>query len=376
MKQDTTFDVRRHWYIGLALPLLLMVVFSFQDVVPLLGEAQVTPVAVVTAGRLNVRSGPSVGNPVVAVADQGEQLTLLGRNADVSWVQIMMSDGIQGWVGTRYLDSSIPLSDLPVTGETDPYGVVGTSALNLRTGPGYLYGVIRVIYYGQGMNLLGRNADASWIWVRLPDGTEGWVGSQYLLSNVSLSSLPLTSQTVPAAEAVQPVIVLPASGAVQQQMPTTSPTATVTTGALNVRSGPGIGYEVVGVAYQDELLTLVGRNMDVSWIEVQLANGLQGWVGNFYIFPHMPLDRLPITANSRSEAVATVATGALNVRSGPSILYGVVAVAEQYQQVNLLGRNRSGGWVMIRTSGVEGWVNASFLDTSVPTGTLPLVTVP
>ena len=211
--------------------------------------------------------------------------------------------------------------------------------------------------------------------MRLPDNTEGWVGSQYLLSNVPLSSLPLTDQVVAPPASAQPVVVLPSSGAVQPTT-TTSPTATVTTGALNVRSGPGIGFDVVGVAYQDETLTLVGRNTDISWVQVRLASGVVGWVGNFYIYPHMPLNRLPITDLGAGEAVATVATGALNVRSGPGIAYGVVAIAKQYQQVNLLGRNRAGSWVLVRASGVEGWVNAGYLDTTVPVGTLPLVTVP
>jgi uncharacterized protein YraI len=374
MKQRMTrIDVRRHWYVALALPLLLMVVFTFQDVLSLKAEAPSTPVAVVTAGRLNVRSGPSVAYPVIDVVDQGDQLTLLGRNADASWAQISLTGGGQGWVGTRYLDPSIPLSDLPVTGQTDPYGVVGTSALNLRAGPGYQYDVLRVVYYGQGVSLQGRNADASWIWVKLPDGTEGWLGSLYLLSNVPLSSLPLTAEVV-ETPTEEPVVVLPSGGAVQ---PTTgtSPTATVTTGALNVRSGPGIGYDVLGVAYQGEALTLVGRNQDVSWIEVQMANGVQGWVGNYYIRPNMPLDRLPVTDTGSGEAVATVATGALNVRSGPGVAYDVVAIAKQHQQVNLLGRS-GGGWVLIRVAGVEGWVNAAYLDSSVPTGTLPLVTTP
>jgi uncharacterized protein YgiM (DUF1202 family) len=375
MKQHMTIDVRRHWYIALALPLLLMAFFSLQGVQLLSGEELSTPFAVVTAGRLNVRSGPSVGSPVVDVVDQGDQLPLLGRNADSSWVQVSLVGGSQGWVGTRYLDPSVPFSDLPVTGQTAPYGVVGTSALNLRTGPGYLYDVIRVIYYGQGMNLLGRNADASWIWVSLPDGTEGWVGSRYLLSNVALSSLPLTDQVVAPPASAQPVVVLPSGGAVQQTT-TTSPTATVTTGALNVRSGPGIGYDVVGVAYQDDTLTLVGRNTDVSWIQVQLASGIVGWVGNYYIRPNMPLNRLPVTFIGAGEAVATVATGALNVRSGPGIAYDVVAIAKQYQQVNMLGRNRAGSWVMIRASGIEGWVNAGYLDSTVPVGTLPLISVP
>jgi N-acetylmuramoyl-L-alanine amidase len=370
-------DVKRHWYVALALPLMLMAVVSFQGAESLKAEAPSTPVAVVTAGRLNVRSGPSVAYPVIDVADQGEQLTLLGRNADVSWVQIALTGGGQGWVGTRYLAPSIPLSDLPVTGQTEPYGVVGTSALNLRAGPGYQYNVLRVVYYGQGVSLLGRNADASWIWVKLPDGTEGWLGSLYLLSSVPLSSLPLTAEVVETPAGEEPVVVLPSGGAVQGTVgeSSTTATATVTTGALNVRAGPGIGYEVRGVAYQGEVLTLVGRNQDVSWIEVQMANGVQGWVGNTYIRPNMPLDRLPVSGTSRGEPVATVATGALNVRAGPGIAYDVVGVAKQYQQVNLLGRS-GGGWVLIRVSGVEGWVNAAYLDTSAPLGTLPLVTVP
>jgi hypothetical protein len=54
---------------------------------------------------LNVRSGPSTGNPVVATARNGETLQNLGctMTGSTRWCQVRTSAGKRGWVAGRYL---------------------------------------------------------------------------------------------------------------------------------------------------------------------------------------------------------------------------------------------------------------------------------
>ena len=73
-----------------------------------------------------------------------------------------------------------------------------------------------------------------------------------------------------------------------------APTATVNTGALNIRSGPGIGYGVVFSVYRGVSMTLLARNGDASWVRISLDNGVQGWVNSGYIATSYPLYSLPL----------------------------------------------------------------------------------
>lgn len=59
-------------------------------------------VAVVTTDALNVRTGPSTAFPVLLTVPNGTQLTVLGRNAINTWINVELEDGTVGWV-TRSL---------------------------------------------------------------------------------------------------------------------------------------------------------------------------------------------------------------------------------------------------------------------------------
>ena len=369
MRKKLSLLTGRSWFVALALPLLVLISMSIATIQAAPAEQATGAFATVTAGRLNVRTGPSVGYPVIEVLDWGQQVELLGRNTDSSWAQVRLLDGTVGWVGTRYIQSSVPLSSLPVTGGIESFAVVGTGALNVRSGPGTAYNVLTSIRYGDGMNLLGRSADGVWVQVSLPNGMEGWVNRFYILSNVPISSLPLVTDIAP------PPTPTPSTGAPSEATPSAGgePIATVTTGALNVRSGPGIGYEVITIVYEGDRLTLIGRNANTSWIQIRLPDGREGWVGNFYIRPETPLNTLPVTSGTASEPVATVTTGSLNVRAGPGSTFAVLTVVNQYQQMNMTGRNSNGSWVRVRVSGIEGWVSSAYITSSTPISSLPVV---
>ncbi|MBC8254280.1 MAG: SH3 domain-containing protein, partial [Ardenticatenia bacterium] len=55
------------------------------------------PIAVVQSQALNVRAGPGTEHPVVASAERGETLTVVGRNEDASWLEVMLPEGQRGW---------------------------------------------------------------------------------------------------------------------------------------------------------------------------------------------------------------------------------------------------------------------------------------
>jgi hypothetical protein len=71
-------------------------------------------VGVVTASRLNVRTGPSLNHPVIALLQRGQQVRLLGRNSAASWLKVELAPNYHGWVFASYIRSSVPITNLPV----------------------------------------------------------------------------------------------------------------------------------------------------------------------------------------------------------------------------------------------------------------------
>jgi uncharacterized protein YraI len=159
-------------------------------------------------------------------------------------------------------------------------------------------------------------------------------------------------------------------------------TATVTSYRLNVRRGPGVNFAIITKLSTGNVVNLTGfRNGDATWVQVALPNGQTGWVSALYIRSTVPISSLtPITPTSPAPtppptgATGTVITGMLNVRTGPGVGFMAFTTVSNGATVTLLGRDASAGWAkVILRDGRQGWVNASFLSTSVPVLNLPVL---
>lgn len=363
---------------GTALRVLLLALIIVALVAPLgasRAQAQAGSIATVNTPKLNIRNGPGAGYAVLGTVSQGSTITLLGRNADSSWAFIRTASLLEGWSSTLFLTTTIQLSSLPVlgTGTTvEPTASVIVGSLNVRSGPGTNYPVLLTVGTGHVMSMLGRNNDGSWVMVRV-NGVVGWVNESSIVPQSPIMSLPNTSGSVAPPPTAQP----PASnppGSLPGGIPdgNVAPgTAVVTAGLLNMRSGPGPGYSVVGKLANGTLVTMLGRNSAGSWILVSSA-GLQGWVSSLYLQIAGPPVEVPILAEAEPTAVVT--TGAINVRSGPGTTFAVITTAPYGTIVNMLARNGNATWVQIRVNGVVGWVDALYLSTGYNLWYLPLGT--
>ncbi len=329
--------------------------FSYSSVSSALDEA----VGVVNTGALNVRSGPGASFGVVTVVYQGQAVSLLGRYASNFWVKVRLYSGVEGWVNSTYLNTNVPVSSLPVIGPatapptpTPPIAasaVVATGALNIRSGPGVAFNVVAVATWGEGLALLGRNAAGTWVVVRNGAGVEGWVNEYYLHTSVPVYSLPVVGA------------------------PPASPTALVTIGSVNVRTGPGGQYDSFAVLYQGQSVVVIGRSVDANWVQVRLGNGAVGWVSITAVQLSVDINSLPVVEAGPPSNAAVVNVGALNVRYGPGTGYGAFTVVFRGQVVTLLGRAAYSTWVQVRLStGAVGWVNSNYLISPVPIDSLPV----
>ena len=74
------------------------------------------------------------------------------------------------------------------------------------------------------------------------------------------------------------------------------PTATVVARTLNVRSGPGTNYAVIGSAAKGARFTVVGQFNNCSWLKVVDPKKQEGWVAGTsqYVNIDTPCKQLPV----------------------------------------------------------------------------------
>ena len=76
------------------------------------GNAQVCG----TCSNLRLRATPGTAGNVVTHLEANTPVTIIGRTEDRVWVQITLNNGMMGWVSAQFLDISIDLSLVAITG--------------------------------------------------------------------------------------------------------------------------------------------------------------------------------------------------------------------------------------------------------------------
>jgi hypothetical protein len=76
---------------------------------------------------------------------------------------------------------------------SDPTGITLGDPLNFRIGPGLDYSIVTTLDYCTSAKLIGRTTDESWLLIQLPGNMEGWVFSEYVMSNIDLTDLKVTT---------------------------------------------------------------------------------------------------------------------------------------------------------------------------------------
>jgi len=67
-------------------------------------------------------------------------------------------------------------------------------------------------------------------------------------------------------------------------LPPGAPWAAITAGVLNIRRGPGTDYPAIGQLKQNDVVEIVGKNADSSWLQIVYPTGTvgRGWIAASY----------------------------------------------------------------------------------------------
>jgi len=264
-----------------------------------------------TTSDLNLRSGPSTGSSILAVMPAGVRLAVTGV-ADAGFYPVSFG-GQAGWASADFLllDGDAP----PAAGGA----ATTTSDLNLRAGPSTADAVLLVLPPSASVELLGETSNG---FAHISYGpTIGWAFAGYLSDAPGAPPAP------------------PASGSMN------------TASDLNLRSGPGLSFDVLTVIPAGAAVTPLGGN-EGGFVQVRYA-GQEGWASADYL-SGAAAGTLP------GQTGGAVTTSDLNLRAGPSIADAVLLVMPPGASLTLTGE-MSNGFAAVIYAGTSGWASVDYL---------------
>jgi uncharacterized membrane protein YgcG len=102
----------------------------------------------------------------------------------------------------------------------------------------------------------------------------------------------------------------------------------VLVGGLNLRSGPGVGYPIIGNATLGQKLPVLGQAGGCAWLQVQLADGGVAWTSGANIYARLNVPCSQVAAAAAPTLIAPVSAAAATPRPAaatPSAAANVVA---------------------------------------------------
>ncbi|MBP3541109.1 MAG: SH3 domain-containing protein [Clostridia bacterium] len=126
---------------------------------------------------------------------------------------------------------------------------------------------------------------------------------------------------------------------------------------VNLRSGPGMGYNRVTTAPNGSVLTVF--SVSGSWAHVQYGNTV-AYVNTPYISAVSSAYPQPVTGGSGNAVVTTASgTGTVNLRETASTSARVLTQVRAGEPITILSDD--GSWARVRYGGLEGYMMSQFL---------------
>lgn len=274
----------------------------------------------ITTTRLNLRSGPGIGYPVLEVLKKGARFVVLEDLG--GWLNVQAGGRI-GYVDELYV--TLHESGEPALGEnlanfSASRTAQTTARVNLREGPGLEYAVLHTLQPGTRVDVFEDLGD--WLNV-FYEGRLAYIHENYVQIETAPGPVaPVTPDDSPDGDGLEMYALARTSTA--------------------LRDGPGDEH--------GRLMTLeVGEEVRVldqagDWLEVS-AGDQTGYVRQ----------------RDFDTAVRTVGvtTTVLNMRDGPGTQYAVVNVLPKGAKIEIL--EDLGGWFDARYEGVRGYVHGGFV---------------
>jgi len=323
---------------------------------------------------VNLRSGPSTSYGIVAKAEKGDILTLLGSSGD--WFKVQNAAGQTCYIASYLVKTIDAGSSSPAEPDSGIQIQVNKGPINIRSGPDSTYEKTGMIGDNEVFSVIVKEND--WYKIRLSDGSSAWAAG-WLVSEVngSVSSEdvqpPVSSSQAPVVYIdgkklsfdVAPIIengrtlvplraIFEAMGA---SVEWNNATRTVTARKGNTNVVLPIGSTQPRVNGQDWPLDVPAKIVQDRTLAPlrfvgEAFGGKVAWNGTTRTVTIASSE----SVSSPSEPVNTVLVSKelVNLRDGPSTAHNKVASAEKGEKLAVLADQD--GWYQVSRGGTTAWV--------------------
>ena len=219
--------------------------------------------------------------------------------------------------------------------------------LNVRLGPGLDYEVITTVPAGTSASIYGRDPIDDWFQVQI-EGIDGmvWIYQELTTVEGSLDGVRFLEQWE------IDLIARPGDG----------PLAITTPDILNVRSGPGLDYDILTTVPKGTQATIIGIGPDSEWYKVNLGvlsepawiyAGLTTVTGSLASVKQYTQAEVDGIETGADNPLAITVPTILNVRSGPGTEYEIVTTVAQGTQAEIIGIGPLDEWFLVELDGLD-----------------------
>ncbi|PES64217.1 peptidase M24 [Bacillus cereus] len=217
----------------------------------------------VNVSSLRVRTGPSTSHTTIGSVKKGQVVQVVGEVQD--WFKINYA-GQTAYLSKDYVTKGGSNENTTqgnnqeqnnnVTVQTGGTYVVNTTSLRVRTGPATYHSVIGGVLNGTKLNVVG--SEGSWFKVNY-QGKTGYVSSEFVKFVKGGTTTPEQPEQ-------------PNQGAIGDYY--------INASALNVRSGEGTNYRIIGALPQGQKVQVISENS--GWSKINY-NGQTGYIGTRFL---------------------------------------------------------------------------------------------
>ena len=273
----------------------------------------------VTANVLRIRSGPGTTHAVIGALFRNNVVE--GDEIHGDWVHVISTENKTGWSHRGFLEL---IDEAPPTPSGTSYRVDAVT-LNLRQGPGLNHAVIGSLKKGELVEGLAVSADNQWAQVRKSAGVTGWASLTYL---TKISAPPPPSPT--DVEMI------------------------VTTDTLNIRSGPGTGYSIIGQVHRGEAVTYLNASPAWDWVNIKTKENQTGWCSSRYLMERTELFASP--EDYPTIGLHRSLSDSLSMRASPGENHPAIVELRFNRVVNVDQLSPDGRWKHCTNAwGESGW---------------------
>ncbi|MCY4118884.1 MAG: putative Ig domain-containing protein [Caldilineaceae bacterium] len=254
----------------------------------------------------------------------------------------------------------------PINGapSTVPVATTIPYLLNVRRGPGLHYAVVTTVSRGTQANIYGRDTADDWFLVEI----QGIVGRVWIYQD--LTTVQGSLNTVPF---VSPTDTDPIGSPVDAPLAITKPSI------LNVRSGPGLNYQVLTTVPSGTQGRIIGVSPDYQWYRVVLGvlsqpswvyaslTTVTGSLATVKVYTLAEIDGGLSVICDKPFALTTPYI--LNVRGGPGIEYDILTTVPRGTRAEIVGIGPQNQWLYVELDALTepAWI---FKDLTTVFGSL------